>query len=109
MLGVVGRLLVDGGTAAGQAVANGSSRGAACAGSPGFACPEWRIDVPPGLFAGCGATSDGHAHRRMAACRSSRVSLDIPDTATAPAGPHVSGPPPEIGRASGRERVCQYV
>src|SRR3546814_4294926 len=63
------------------------------AGSPGFAWPEWRIDVSPGLFAGCGATSDGHAHRRMAAFRSSRVSLGIPDTATAPAVPYVSGAP----------------
>src|SRR3546814_10014341 len=71
-------LFRSGGIAAGQAVANGSSRGAACAGLPGFAWPEWRIDVPPGLFAGCGATSDGHAHRRMAACRSSGVSLGIP-------------------------------
>src|SRR3546814_11143689 len=86
-------LFRSGGIAAGQAVANGSSRGAACAGLPGFAWPEWRIDVPPGLFAGCGATSDGHAHRRMAACRSSGVSLGIPDTATAPAVPYVSGPP----------------
>src|SRR3546814_16625083 len=86
-------LFRSGGIAAGQAVANGSSRGAACAGLPGFAWPEWRIDVSPGLFAGCGATSDGHAHRRMAAFRSSRVSLGIPATATAPAVPYVSGPP----------------
>src|SRR3546814_7674397 len=91
--GVGGRGLVEGGIAAGKAVAHGSSRGAACAGSPGFAWPEWRIDVSPGLFARCGATSDGHAHRRMAAFRSSRVSLGIPDTATAPAVPYVSGPP----------------
>src|SRR3546814_4206099 len=92
MSGLVGRCLVDGGIAAGQAVAHGSSRGAACAGSPGFAWPDWRIDVSPGLFAGCGATSDGRAHRRMAACRSSRISLGIPDTATAPAVPYASGP-----------------
>src|SRR3546814_20890682 len=109
MWGRVGRGLVDGGIAGDQAVAHGSSRGAACAGSPGFAWPEWRIDVSPGLFAGCGATSAGHAHRRMAAFRSSRVSRGIPDPATAPAVPDVSGPPPAIGTAQGGEEGCQDV
>src|SRR3546814_6729956 len=57
--GLVGRRLVDGGIAAGQAAAHGSRRGAACAGSPGFAWPEWRIDGVTGLIGGCGAPYGG--------------------------------------------------